>query len=168
MRNKKTVSNLINNELPWMRMAGLPCWLPRGQQVSYPRWVWGFHCTQVMKHASHRIHSGFVTQSRHHQKSKTGVSVAPQKGVMSSKKIFLTKTAEFKRISNDVSCFWSSFRKKINLLTLCELTTHTHSIFHPLFSRFIKCFIGDKMFMEAKPLMSRSSVSADNGRGVDV
>ena len=32
------------------------------------------------------IHPGFETQERHHQKSKTGVSVAPQKGLMSSKK----------------------------------------------------------------------------------
>ena len=36
--------------------------------------------------------SGFETQRRHHQKSKTGISVAPQKGFMSSKnflKVFL-------------------------------------------------------------------------------
>ena len=32
-----------------------------------------------------RTHSGFETQRRHHQKSKTGVSVAPQKGLMSYK-----------------------------------------------------------------------------------
>ena len=32
------------------------------------------------------IHPGFETQGRHHQKSKTGVSVAPQKGLVSSKK----------------------------------------------------------------------------------
>ena len=31
-------------------------------------------------------HSGFETQRRHHQKTKTGVSVAPQKGPTSSKK----------------------------------------------------------------------------------
>ena len=31
-------------------------------------------------------HSGFETQRRCHQKSKTGVSVAPQKGLMSSKR----------------------------------------------------------------------------------
>ena len=31
------------------------------------------------------IHPGFETQGRHHQKSKTGVSVAPRKGLMSSK-----------------------------------------------------------------------------------
>ena len=31
-------------------------------------------------------HSGFETQMRHHQKSKTGASVAPQKGLMSSQK----------------------------------------------------------------------------------
>ena len=30
--------------------------------------------------------SGFKTQRRRHQKSETGVSVAPQKGLMSSKK----------------------------------------------------------------------------------
>ena len=30
-------------------------------------------------------HSGFETQKRHHQKSKTWVLVAPQKGLMSSK-----------------------------------------------------------------------------------
>ena len=32
-----------------------------------------------------RIHPGFEIQGRHHQKSKTRVSVAPQKGLMSSK-----------------------------------------------------------------------------------
>ena len=42
---------------------------------------------QVMKYTSKGIHSGFETQDRHHQKSKAGVSVAPQKGLMSS--IFL-------------------------------------------------------------------------------
>ena len=31
------------------------------------------------------IHPGFETQGRRYQKSKTGVSVAPQKGLMSSK-----------------------------------------------------------------------------------
>ena len=33
-------------------------------------------------------YSGFKTQRRHHQKSKTGVSEAPQKGLMSSKIFF--------------------------------------------------------------------------------
>ena len=32
------------------------------------------------------IHPGFETQGRHHQKSKTGVSLAPQSGLMSSQK----------------------------------------------------------------------------------
>ena len=36
-------------------------------------------------------HSGFETQRRHHQKSKIGVSVTPQKGLMSSKKNFKKK-----------------------------------------------------------------------------
>ena len=34
------------------------------------------------------IHPGFETQGRHHQKSKTGVSVAPRRGLMSSKFFF--------------------------------------------------------------------------------
>ena len=37
-------------------------------------------------------HSGFETQSRHHKKSKTGVSVAQQKDLCSPKKI-LNKNA---------------------------------------------------------------------------
>ena len=38
------------------------------------------------------IHPGSETQGRRHQKSKTGVSVAPQKGLMFSKKFFLKKS----------------------------------------------------------------------------
>ena len=34
-----------------------------------------------------QLHSSFETQRRSHQKSKTGVSVAPQKGFMSSKNL---------------------------------------------------------------------------------
>ena len=34
--------------------------------------------------ANKAAHSGFETQRRHHQKAKTGVSVAPQKELMSS------------------------------------------------------------------------------------
>ena len=34
------------------------------------------------------LHSGFETQRRRHQKSKTGVSVAPQKGLVPSENIF--------------------------------------------------------------------------------
>ena len=33
-------------------------------------------------------HTGFETQRIHHQNSKTGISVVPQKGLMSSKKNF--------------------------------------------------------------------------------
>ena len=38
--------------------------------------------------ANKAAHSIFETQRRHHQKSKTGVSVAPQKGLMSAKVFF--------------------------------------------------------------------------------
>ena len=37
--------------------------------------------------ANKAAHPGFETQRRHHQKSKTGVSVAPQNGLMSSKNL---------------------------------------------------------------------------------
>ena len=60
--------------------------------VSHQRWIWGFHCVQVTKHASDGIHPGFETQGRrHHNSKKTAVSVARQKGLMSSKYCF-TKT----------------------------------------------------------------------------
>ena len=45
-------------------------------------------------------HSGFETQRRHHQKFKTGVSVTPQKGLMSSKKKF-KKEKEIARFSDN-------------------------------------------------------------------
>ena len=38
--------------------------------------------------ANQAAHSGFETQRRRHQKSKTGVSVAPQKGLVSAKNFF--------------------------------------------------------------------------------
>ena len=42
--------------LPLLNACGecdwLPCWLPRGQQVSHQRWIWGIHCAQARKHAS--------------------------------------------------------------------------------------------------------------------
>ena len=39
------------------------------------------------KAAKWGIHPGFETQGRCHQKSKTGVSVAPQKGLVSFKRV---------------------------------------------------------------------------------
>ena len=43
------------------------------------------HVTSMpLSSANKAAHFGFETQRRRHQKSKTGVSVAPQKGLMSS------------------------------------------------------------------------------------
>ena len=50
----------------WKRMAWLPCWAPRGQQVSH-------------QSANKAGHYGFETQRTPHQKSKTGVSLVAQK-----------------------------------------------------------------------------------------
>ena len=41
--------------------------------------------------ANKAAHSGFETQRRHHQKSIRGISVAPQKGLVSSKNLFKKK-----------------------------------------------------------------------------
>ena len=57
------------------------------QQVLYHRWIWGSH----KQESTQGIHPGFETQSRCHQKSKTVVSVTPQKGLMSSKFFFKKK-----------------------------------------------------------------------------
>ena len=38
------------------------------------------------------IHPGFESQERHHKKSKPGVSVVPQKGLMSSKRNLKSNT----------------------------------------------------------------------------
>ena len=70
----------------WIKTARLPCWLPRGQQVLYQRWIAVFNCMWATKHTIEGIHPGFKTHGGRHQKSKTGVSVAPQKWLMSSKK----------------------------------------------------------------------------------
>ena len=42
----------------------------------------------LLPSANKAAHSGFETQRRRHQKTKRGVSVAPQKGLMSSKFFF--------------------------------------------------------------------------------
>ena len=50
------------------------------------------HCAQARKNISEGIHPGFETQARRHQKSETGLSVAPQKGLVSYKKKVCVKT----------------------------------------------------------------------------
>ena len=45
----------------------------------------GIHCVHVIKRASEGIRTGFETQGTLHQKSKTEISVALQKGPMLSK-----------------------------------------------------------------------------------
>ena len=45
----------------------------------------GYVTYMPLPSANKADHSGFGTQRRHHQKSSTGASVAPEKGLMSSK-----------------------------------------------------------------------------------
>ena len=54
--------------MPACRYMEMPAWQPRGQQV------------YASNNSEYMIsHSGFKTQRRQHQKSKTGVPVVPQK-----------------------------------------------------------------------------------------
>ena len=59
----------------WKRLAWQLCWTPRGQQVSHQRWT---HTPRPSVNKA--AHCGFEIQGRRHQKSKTEISVAPQKG----------------------------------------------------------------------------------------
>ena len=66
-----------------LSVAWLTCWRSTGQKVSHQRWVWGIVCTQ--ENVKARNPPGSEIQGRHHQRSKSGVSVAQQKGHVSSK-----------------------------------------------------------------------------------
>ena len=69
----------------WERMAQLPCWPPRGfaPELNLRDCV---TCTPLPG-ANKAAHSGFETQRRHHQNSKTGVSVTPHKDLCPPKKV---------------------------------------------------------------------------------
>ena len=54
---------------------------------------------QVTEHASEGIHAKLKTQGRRHQKSKTGISVAKQKGLMASKYFFKKRKPKLIRLS---------------------------------------------------------------------
>ena len=84
----------------WIEKAQLPCWPLYSQQKSHQRWMWGSHRQDGMQKG---IHPGFETQGRHCQKSKTGVSVAPQKGLMSSKNF---KKKQKTKHCTCLMCYW--------------------------------------------------------------
>ena len=71
------------------------------------------------------IHPGFETQGRHYQKSKTGVSVTPQKGLMSSKNFKKNKEKE-----KEITTFFmfnkrSTTQQLDNIQTdVCEFKPH--------------------------------------------
>ena len=70
----------------WKRRSWLPCWPPRGQQVSH-RGESERMCNTYMPQLSvnKAAHSGFETQRRHHQKSNTGYQWLDQNGMASKK-----------------------------------------------------------------------------------
>ena len=81
-RSQSPFEVFSNTEETWKRRLG--CHAGR-QEVSRCR-TRGESRETCNMYAS--AHSGFETKRRCHQKSKTGVSVAPQKGLMSSEKFF--------------------------------------------------------------------------------
>ena len=69
------------------RVDSLTCiqWIPQIQLWMRPR------NNNLPPSANKAAHSGFETQRRHHQKSKTEASVAPQKGLVFSENLFFKK-----------------------------------------------------------------------------
>ena len=63
------------------------CMLLWTRNINYRTWIKTVRPPEVnlRKHESEGMNVGFETQRRQHQKSKTGVSVVPQKGLMVSK-----------------------------------------------------------------------------------
>ena len=53
-------------------MVQLPCWPPKGQQMSHHRWIWRISCLQVMKHASERNHPALKPRAHATRKPKLG------------------------------------------------------------------------------------------------
>ena len=69
------------------------------------------------------LSSGFETQRRRHQKTKTGVPVAPQKGLMSSK-IFKNVTLYGINLQQQFSFFLQSIQTLLYLLLLSVYLVH--------------------------------------------
>ena len=65
-------------------------------------------------HSSTEIHPGFETKGKHQHKSKTGASVTPPKGLISSK-IFKKMFQQFKKKTWKY-CFWDKLQQQIKLL----------------------------------------------------
>ena len=80
---------------------------------------------QMMKHAIEGIIPGFETQGRRHQKFKTGVSVALQKGLMSSN--FILKKQKKTLFTNADLC---NFRILIATLVFEYLSLWLTNLFY--------------------------------------
>ena len=92
--------------------------------VSHQRCIWGICCAQMRKLASKGIHLGFETQGRRHQKSKTGVSMAPKKGLVSYKKFNNNKNL---LIFYNLKTFWkyrlNQIINSLDIVSISELSS---------------------------------------------
>ena len=72
-----------------MTTAQLPCCLSRNQQVAHQRWIWGFCCVMSRQWILQTRGSTLAlkTNADITGSKKTGISVDPQKGLMSSKNL---------------------------------------------------------------------------------
>ena len=81
-------------------------------------------CTGEEAHKQ-KIHPGFETQGRRHKKSKSGISVAPQKGLMFSKILKKQDVCSYSWLNGILVADLSSHggMKGLILLTAIELTS---------------------------------------------
>ena len=80
---------------------------------------------QATKHACEGIHSGFETEGWHYQGSKTGISVAPEKGLFSFKNIGSVLNLFF----NEANFSWEF--ESGNLLFITERSGHRDNLKSP-------------------------------------
>ena len=111
-----------NEVVEWIARTSAGTWIERARLPCQP--LKGSKCCTRGESEDHTrekacrkgIHHGFETQGRHHQKSKTGVLVAPRKGLMQAKKSFLKNSS--------LPCFlWEKLR--IKMLYLNKTYLHT-------------------------------------------
>ena len=92
-----------SQKVPWSKRLGCNCndGCQEANKVLFLRWIWGIPLHAGGKASSEGSTLTMKIQDRGHQKSKARVSVAPQKGLTSSKNVL-------KNIDREKACKWFS------------------------------------------------------------
>ena len=77
---------------------------------------------QARKHANKSFHPGFETQGKRHQKFKTGVSVAPQKGLINVLQNFFLKKLKIVLQSMFQLCQSLVYTTRVKIIILARQT----------------------------------------------